>query len=96
MKHLAFAMVLVAAIPLLALDIAISNDFWCTWGYVNASPASSSMAFDAPFDSVQLSLGPYAPGAAETILCLTWTLHQSVVLRTFNSFPPKGVLLFLK
>ena len=85
-----------AAVPLFALDTTLSNEFWCTWGYVNASPVVSSMVFDDSLDSVQLCSGPYAPDVAETILGLTWTAHQSIAVQTFNSFPPKGVMLFLK
>lgn len=90
------AVAVLAAIPLFALDTTISNEFWCTWNYVNPSPVTSQKAFADPFDSVVVSVGPYAPDVTETILGRTWTIHQSEAVRTFNSFAPVGAMLFLK
>ena len=90
------AAIVFATQAIFALDTTISNEFWCTWNYSNPSPAVSQMAFDDAFDSVLVFCGPYAPGVSETILGLTWTVHQSRAVQTFNSFTPMGVMLFVK
>ncbi len=34
-----------------ALDTSVSNEFWCTWNYVNATPSVTSRVAVARFDS---------------------------------------------
>lgn len=40
-----------AAFSALALDHTVSNDFWCTWNYVNPSPNIAVSAAGSIFDT---------------------------------------------
>ena len=40
-----------AAFSALALDHTVSNDFWCTWNYVNPSPNTAVSAAGSIFDT---------------------------------------------
>ena len=40
-----------AAFSVLALDNTVSNDFWCTWNYVNPSPNTAVSAVGSIFDT---------------------------------------------
>ena len=40
-----------AAFSALALDNTVSNDFWCTWNYVNPSPNTAVSAAGSIFDT---------------------------------------------
>lgn len=56
MKHVSSRIVacvglLMFASPALALDNTVSNEFWCTWGYVNPTPTSGSSQEIGDFDS---------------------------------------------
>ena len=40
-----------AAFSAAALDHTVSNDFWCTWNYVNPSPNTAVSAVGSIFDT---------------------------------------------
>ena len=42
---------LFASVTALALDNTVSNDFWCTWNYVNPSPNTAVSAAGSIFDT---------------------------------------------
>ena len=42
---------LFASMTALALDNTVSNDFWCTWNYVNPSPNTAVSAVGSIFDT---------------------------------------------
>lgn len=42
---------LFASVTALALDNTVSNDFWCTWNYVNPSPKIAVSAAGSIFDT---------------------------------------------
>ena len=42
---------LLASMTALALDHTVSNDFWCTWNYVNPSPNTAVSAAGSIFDT---------------------------------------------
>ena len=42
---------LFASVTALALDNTVSNDFWCTWNYVNPSPYTAVSAAGSIFDT---------------------------------------------
>ena len=84
------------ATGLFALDNTLSNEFWCTYGYVNPAPASDDGVFTDGFSSVLKASGPYAPSSEETVYAIGWTLHLSEAIQLFNSFPPTGMALFLR
>ena len=48
---LAAGLVALAANYVNALDTSVSNEFWCTWNYVNATPSVTNRIAVARFDS---------------------------------------------
>lgn len=46
---------LMVASVALALDNTVSNEFWCTWGYVNPSPSLEPSCAIENFDSSVLA-----------------------------------------
>ena len=91
-----FATIVAAALPLVAaaLDTTVSNEFWCTWGYANATPsqnlsATLSGAVLQGFTSCgSASFADFQPRS--------FTCRAADPLRSFNSNAPKGAVLVFR
>jgi hypothetical protein len=80
-----------------ALDNTISNEFWCTKDYVNASPVCvATMDFETDLNSFLSNTGNYETAENETIYCRTWTVHWSQAISVFNSCVPAGCMLIMR
>lgn len=75
-----------------SLDNTQSNDYWCTWGYVNVAPApveSSEMVADCFSASV-------AAGDCGTFDSVSFWSVWELFDFTFRSTPPKGLLFYVR
>ena len=96
MKKSVFATVAVSALPLVAaaFDTTVSNEFWCTWGYANATP-SQNLSAALPSAVLQESTSRSSASLAD-FQPRSSTRRAADPLRTFNSNAPRGVVLVFR
>ncbi len=90
------AAVAAGALGLQALDNTFSNDFWCTWGYTNAAPVVTNVAFAAGFDSFGGSVCANVPSGDDDFDSVSWTERESNTVERFRSDPFAGCVFTLK
>ena len=89
------AMLLSLALRGEGIDTSVSNEFWCCWGHVNATP--SVRASEAGDELVLGSTTVCESSVWDEFLARGWTMNaDEAPLHKFNSFPPCGFLLFLR
>ena len=86
--------VFAACLAASALDVTVSNEFWCTWGYVNPSPATVPANPTADFCSSVHDIG-HAEAEADFSSVVFDVLEARPNYR-FSSFPPVGFKLFFR
>ncbi len=95
-RSLLMAVAVAGALGLYALDNTLSNEFWCTWGYVNAAPAVTNKAFAVGFDSFGGSVRANVPAEDDAFDSVSWTERESNTVDRFRSDPYIGCVIFLK
>ncbi|MDD4622899.1 MAG: hypothetical protein PHG71_06655 [Kiritimatiellae bacterium] len=95
-RALLMAAVAAGALGLQALDNTFSNEFWCTWGYINADPVVTNEAFAAGFDSFGGSVCANVPAGGDDFDSVSWTERESNTVDRFRSDPYIGCVIILK
>jgi len=75
-----------------ALDTSVSNDFWCTWGYVNPSPNTRAAVAETEVDSY---VGSCQKGTAGDVDTRLGNRVDVVLAKTFSS-TPAGVCIIVR
>ena len=75
------------------LPVSVSNEFWCTWAYVNPTPDEGAAVIGA-----EVAVRGYSACAAglddAVVRGATWNFSQE--LMRFNSRPLKGLMLIVR
>ena len=75
-----------------SLDNTQSNDYWCTWGYVNVAPVPVESS-EMDVDCFSASAAPDECEAFDSVsFWSVWELFDF----TFRSTPPKGMFFFIR
>lgn len=75
------------------LPASVSNEFWCTWGYVNPMPYEGAAEIGS--EAVVRGYSVCAAGLAEAVVRgATWNFSQE--LMRFNSRPLRGLMLIVR
>lgn len=77
-----------------ALDTTTSNEYWCTWGYVNSTPATQTVNPQMDFE-VQV----YDLESAESLSDFTSVIFDILMAypaHRFSSFKPVSLKVFVR
>lgn len=75
------------------LPVNVSNEFWCTWSYVNPVPSEGVAEIEG--DAVLRGSSVASSDLDEiTVRGTTWNFSQELL--RFNSRPPAGLLLIIR